>query len=101
MRLPARGICRATILLCVLAWVTTSACADWPQFRGPNSAGIATGPAPPVEFGPGKNELWRVSVKSGHSSPCVVGDVIFLTTYDEQQKQLAVICIDRASGETR
>lgn len=101
MRRPAQRMYDATCILCVLAWVASSACADWPQFRGPNSAGIATGPSPPVEFGPGNNELWRVSVKSGHSSPCVVGDVIFLTTYDEQQKQLAVICIDRTSGETR
>ncbi len=75
--------------------------ADWPQFRGVNSSGIATGPAPPVEFGPGKNELWRVPMGVGHSSPCIVGESIFLTTYDEKQKKLAVVCLDRANGKTR
>ena len=38
---------------------------------------------------------------SGHSSPCIVGGSIFLTTYDETQKQLAVVCIDRSNGVTR
>lgn len=75
--------------------------ADWPQFRGVNSSGIAAGPAPPVEFGPGKNELWQVPMTAGHSSPCIVGESIFLTTYDEKQKQLAVVCVDRANGKTR
>jgi outer membrane protein assembly factor BamB len=38
---------------------------------------------------------------SGHSSPCIVGGSIFLTTYDEPRKQLAVICIDCSDGHTR
>ena len=75
--------------------------AEWSQFRGPNSAGVATGPPPPVQFGPGKSELWRVPMASGHSSPCVFGDSIFLTTYDQRQKKLAVVSIERASGRLR
>jgi outer membrane protein assembly factor BamB len=58
--------------------------ADWQQFRGPNSSGIAIGPAPPVEFGPGSNELWRVPLASEHSSPCIPEGAIFLTTFKEQ-----------------
>lgn len=71
---------------------------DWPQFRGPNASGIAVGPAPPVEFGPGKNVLWRTPLAAGHSSPCVAEDAIYLTTYREKQKKLAVVCIARESG---
>ena len=85
----------------VLFWFANSACADWPQFRGPNSAGIAKGSSPPVKFGPGKNELWRVPMGAGHSSPCVAGDAIFLTTFDEKQKKLAVVCIARSNGTIR
>lgn len=75
--------------------------AEWPQFRGPNSSGIATGAPPPVEFGPGKNELWRLPMGSGHSSPCVAGDAIFVTTYDKAQMKLSVVCVDRFKGEIR
>ncbi len=93
---------RTGILLgVVLLLVANSTFADWPQFRGPNSAGRAIGASPPTEFGPGKNELWRVSMGSGHSSPCIFGTSIFLTTYDETQKQLAVVCIERSSGQIR
>ena len=81
--------------------VVNVALADWPQFRGLNSAGVAAGPSPPIEFGPGKNQLWRVPMASGHSSPCVVGNSIVLTTYEEKQKKLAVVCIERSSGQTR
>ena len=75
--------------------------ADWPQFRGPNSSGVADDSPAPVEFGPGRNELWRVSLHSGHSSPCVAGDSIFLTTFQQPEQKLAVVCIARSSGKIR
>jgi outer membrane protein assembly factor BamB len=75
--------------------------ADWPQFRGPNSAGVSDGPATPTEFSPGTNELWSVPLGSGHSSPCIVGDSIFLTTFDQDHKSLEVVCVARATGQTR
>lgn len=74
---------------------------DWPQFRGVNSSGIATGPAPPIEFGPNKNELWRTPLAAGHSSPCICGDRIFLTTFEQRSKKLAVVCLDRNTGKIR
>jgi outer membrane protein assembly factor BamB len=74
--------------------------ADWPQFRGTNSSGV-TDAAAPVEFGPGQNELWSLPLNSGHSSPCIVGNSIFLTTYDQIRKRLEVVCIERHKGEMR
>ncbi|MDE0863835.1 MAG: PQQ-binding-like beta-propeller repeat protein [Rubripirellula sp.] len=72
--------------------------ADWPQFRGNNSDGIGTG-SPPIEFGPGKNELWKTSLPSGHSSPCISGDRIFVTTYNNDTPAVAVVCMNRMTGE--
>ncbi len=93
---------RITVFFSVALMLLTSALhADWPQFRGPNSAGIANKAAVPVEFGPGKHELWSLSLNSGHSSPCVVGNSIFLTTFDEDQKKLEVVCIARDKGAIR
>jgi hypothetical protein len=38
----------------------------WSQFRGPNATGIAvTSKAPPTEFGPEKNLLWKTAVPPG------------------------------------
>jgi len=84
-----------------LFFVISAGAADWPQFRGPNSSGIAPGASPPAEFGPGRNELWHAPVESGHSSPIVVGDMIFLTTFNKKEKKLAVVCLARKDGGIR
>jgi outer membrane protein assembly factor BamB len=72
----------------------------WSQFRGPNATGIASGPvAPPSEFGPGKNLLWQATLSSGHSSPAIWGDRIFLTAYDTERRKLQVLALNRRTGE--
>ena len=53
----------------------------------------------PLEFGPGQSEVWCVSLDSGHSSPVIAGEFIFLTTYQESTKTLSVVCLDRATGK--
>lgn len=68
----------------------------WPQFRGPNCSGVSESAKPPTEFGPGQNQLWKVAVPGGLSSPVVWGDRIFLTAFDEGK--LEVLCYSRGDG---
>ena len=90
----------ALLGLGALGTVTPATAAPyWPQFRGPGGSGVADGQKPPVHFGPGSNELWRVSVPPGPSSPCVWGNSIFLTAFDDGK--LETICLDRKSGRVR
>lgn len=56
--------------------------ARWAQFRGPNGSGVCEECRPPVAFGPGRNQLWKVPVPPGHSSPVVWNDHVFLTAVD-------------------
>lgn len=73
--------------------------AHWPQFRGPGGSGLAPeGMRLPVDFGPGKNALWKTALPPGHSSPCIWGDRIFLTGFDKAAGKLETLGIDRASG---
>ena len=88
----------ACFLIFCLALSFDSTSGDWPQFRGGNSAGVYDGVAPPVEFGPNKNLLWRLDIGAGHSSPCIVGGSIFLTTFNEGEKRLEVVRMHRADG---
>ena len=74
--------------------------ADWPQFRGDNSAGVADCEVP-IQFGPGRNELWSIPLESGHSSPCVMGDSIFVTTYKPDERKLEVVSINPKDGSIR
>jgi outer membrane protein assembly factor BamB len=68
----------------------------WPQFRGPNAAGVSDSAKPPVEFGPGTNQLWKVAIPAGSSSPCIWRDRIFLTAFDDGK--LWTLCLKRSDG---
>jgi len=70
---------------------------SWPQFRGPNCSGVSETAQPPAEFGPGTNQLWKVAVPAGLSSPVISGDRIFLTAFDGGK--LEVHCYDRKNGK--
>ena len=73
------------------------AASDWPQFRGPGGLGVAADAADvPVEFGPEKNVVWKTPLASGHSSPVLWSDRIFLSTYEAEK--LAAVCLDRRTG---
>jgi outer membrane protein assembly factor BamB len=77
-----------------------SASAQWPQFRGPNAAGVgAVDARPPVKIGPSENVLWKVEVPWSPSSPIVWGDRLILTTF--HQGQLETRCYDSANGRLR
>ena len=69
----------------------------WPQFRGPNCSGVSESAKPPIEFGSGTNQLWKISVPPGASSPCVWGDRIFLTAFDGGK--LETHCYQRHDGK--
>ncbi|MBI5773932.1 MAG: PQQ-binding-like beta-propeller repeat protein [Verrucomicrobia bacterium] len=85
------------ILFLFTAAALPAAEAWWPQFRGPNCSGVSDTAKPPTEFAPGKNQLWKVAVPAGVSSPCVWGDRIFLTAFDAGK--LEVRCHARSDGK--
>lgn len=69
----------------------------WPQFRGPNGSGVSESAMPPVQFGPGTNQLWKTPVPPGASSPCVWSDFILLTAFEGGALQ--TICYERSDGK--
>ncbi|MEQ8787773.1 MAG: PQQ-binding-like beta-propeller repeat protein [Pirellulaceae bacterium] len=78
--------------------VTPHLLADsWPQFRGPNAAGVSREEQPlPVEIGPEKNVVWKIALAKGHSSPVVAAGRVFVTALDD--KQLVTIGLDAKDG---
>jgi outer membrane protein assembly factor BamB len=69
----------------------------WPQFRGPNGSGVGTGTGYPVEFGPGKNVAWKVTLPYGQSSPVVAGGRLYVTA--SEGGKLLTISLDPRTGK--
>jgi outer membrane protein assembly factor BamB len=112
-----------SLVAALLAVVALQADPDpprWPMFRGINASGTSGG-RPPIEWNvaDGTHVRWTTPVAgTGHSSPAVWGDRIFVTTAvstasnppdratttgratvkDDGSQQWRLICLDRASG---
>ena len=70
---------RFIILLAIAAGPATVSAENWPQWRGPGSQGISTEANVPTEWSSSRNIVWKAELPSGHSSPIVWGDRIFVT----------------------
>lgn len=95
-----------TSFLSILALtILASSCpaADWLQFRGPNSSGVAVDDAGPTEF-KGKDSIaWSLNLPGrGLSSPLVIGDSVFVTcSSGPNQNELHIFRVDANSGEVK
>ncbi len=87
------------LLAAIFVLAADSPSPNWPQFRGPAGSGIGDEQAVlPAEFGPNKKVIWKTLLPSGHGSPCIWGDRIFVTSFDPGKKLLEVIAIHRKDG---
>ena len=66
-------------------------------FRSDNGLAKDDSVALPSDFGDEAALVWKAELAPGHSSPCVFGDYIFITTYEDDQ--LATIGLSRQSGK--
>jgi outer membrane protein assembly factor BamB len=92
-----------TFAFCFL--VSFASAENWPQWRGPRGDGGSDEMDIPVKWDgeKGENILWRVPVPgTGHSSPIIWGDRIFLVTCltEGDTPQRALLCLDRNTGKT-
>jgi outer membrane protein assembly factor BamB len=70
---------------------------DWPRFRGPNGTGTnLTARNLPVEFGPGRNVVWKAAIPFAKSSPIVAGGRVFLTAIEGNS--MVVLALDAGTG---
>jgi outer membrane protein assembly factor BamB len=101
-----------TGLACLAGAISVFA-ADWPQFRGPGGLGVSSDKGLPLTWSAKSNVVWKAPLPGpGASSPIVVGDRIFLTSYtgyaeDRQAKEAGdikklkrqLLCLDRSGGK--
>ena len=71
----------AIVTLASTAFVTVDAqrpSTDWPQWRGPNRDGVASGFAAPAAWPESLVQKWKIEVGTGYASPIVVGDRVYV-----------------------
>ena len=93
-------ICRSSLVLALVAGAAVSG-DDWPQWRGPNSTGVALSSRPlPEKFSPVENVRWSTELGDGISSPVVVAGRLFSTAIlgEKPGNQFVVFCHDAVTG---
>ena len=77
------------LFLGLIISVTGVSAANWPQFRGPQAAGVDSSKPAPVNWDveKGENVLWRTPIPGlGHASPILWGERIFVSTAAQAKK---------------
>ncbi len=73
--------------------------ANWTQFRGSSSNGLAENESIPMKWD-GSAIKWKREIHDrGHSSPVVFDNQIWLTTAKPDGKELYAVCVDFRTGE--
>lgn len=73
----------------------------WPQWRGPNRDGQASGPAWPDQLSKDSlQQLWRVPLGPSYSGPIVAEDLVFTTETKNKEREI-VYALDRKTGKER
>lgn len=75
---------------------------NWPCWRGPRGDGSSEERGVPTHWdAKGENVAWKVEIPgTGHASPIVWQDRIFLASCLEQEQDRVLICLDRKTGKT-
>ena len=64
---------------------------NWPHLRGPNANGLVDKGNPPVEWSEDTNIRWKVKIPgTGHATPIIWGDKIFVQTAVKTDKTVDV-----------
>jgi outer membrane protein assembly factor BamB len=71
---------------------------NWPRFRGPNGEGTSEATTIPVRWTTA-DYRWRVKLPgTGHSSPVVWGDRVFVTSAEEEDATQIIRCLRTSDG---
>lgn len=72
---------------------------DYPQWRGQDRDGSASGFVPPARWPGALTRRWRVEVGEGYASPLVVGDTVYMFARREGRELLSALDVE--TGVTR
>jgi outer membrane protein assembly factor BamB len=78
--------------------VSTLDAQEWTRFRGPNGTGISQAKTIPTKISDADIN-WKIELPgTGHSSPVLWGEQIFVTTTGDNSGGLSVLCLNAKDG---
>lgn len=97
--LRRRFLVRAMFLLSAALLITPAAAQEWTRFRGPDGSGISTATTIPVRWSEADYN-WKIELPgTGHSSPVLWGDKVFVSCADKDSADRIVLCITSSEGK--
>ena len=95
--MKTKELSKAVIVGCVILIAAAGVSAqDWPQWRGPDRDGIASGFTVPGQWPAELTQKWRVTVGFGDSTPALVGNKLYVSA--RQGEEEVTLCLDAANG---
>lgn len=89
-----------TLLLLLFALCSPLSAENWPQWRGPRLDGTSQDTGFPISAN--QNTTWKIELPgSGHASPIVWNDRLFIVAALPEMAERVLISLDRASGKTQ
>jgi outer membrane protein assembly factor BamB len=98
--MSVRGVLLTFVVAVCL--VGSASAENWPGWRGLHGDGTSAETSVPTEWDgeTSENIAWKTEIPgTGHASPVVWGDAIFLTTCVEDTTERKLLRLDRATGE--
>src|SRR5678815_5678344 len=87
-----------SIAIVVAAFGLNSQAQEWTRFRGPNGTGISHAKTIPTKITEADIN-WKVELPgTGHSSPVLWGERIFLTSTGDKSGGISVLCLSAQDG---
>ena len=89
-----------SLLAATLALSLCAHAQEWTRFRGPNGSGVAQAPNFPAQFSDADFN-WKVELPgSGHSSPVIWGDRVFVSATPAGSAKRVIVCLNGKDGKT-
>jgi outer membrane protein assembly factor BamB len=92
-----RALSRVSLLAAVTLLTLTATAQDWPQWRGPNRDGGATGFAEPATWPDTLKQQWKVEIGLGYATPLLVGNRLY--TFTRQGTEEVLQALDAPTGK--
>src|SRR5260221_4396078 len=92
------GVIAITLIAIAAAAAAQTAAQDYPQWRGKNRDGSASGFTAPKAWPEALTLRWKVDIGPGYSTPIVIGSRVF--TYTRRDGNEVLLALDAATGKT-